>query len=301
MDKYLYNLCTSEYNNFFNYTHVQGVGYGYKEINNMPTNIPCFKVMVDTKLSPSQLSSNDLIPKYHKGYVTDVIEVGTFNSLGFTSKVRPILGGISIGVLNTPYVGTLGCEVFGNTTTLNTIYLLSNNHVISNENSVLKGTKLLQPGQGDGGNPSTDIVSTLIKSIPIQFTTPITTPNNIVDCALGLITIPSIITNSIISIGSIGGIAPPMLNLPVQKSGRTTGYTTGSITAINASVNVSYNTGTAFFTNQIVTTAMSSPGDSGSIILDMNNRIIGLLFAGSASYTIANDITNVLTFLGINI
>ncbi|MGL5150515.1 MAG: trypsin-like serine protease [Clostridium sp.] len=301
MEINLYNLCSTDSEVFLNYDTVQGVGYGLKETNSIQTTIPCIKIMVSEKLPLDKLTSEQIIPRKYKGYHTDIIEVGTIYACSNTSKIRPAVGGISVGIQNVPFAGTLSFETHGYTSSLNETYLLSNNHVISNENTTLKYSSLLQPAQGDGGNPATDSLAYLVKSIPLLFTTSISNPTNYVDCALGLITIPSLITDQIISIGTIQGIAPPELNLPIQKSGRTTGYTTGTILSINSTVNVSYVYGTAKFSNQIVTTTLVSPGDSGSALLDMDNRIVGLIFAGSSSVGIANDISDVFTFLGIQL
>jgi len=96
----------------------------------------------------------------------------------------------------------------------------------------------------------------------------------------------------------------PTLNMPVQKSGRTTGQTFGTITTVNMTVNVGYSgCGTAKFVNQIVITpgSFSAGGDSGSLILhrtlrDSSNRFrpVALLFAGSSTMTIGNRINDVL-------
>jgi hypothetical protein len=52
---------------------------------------------------------------------------------------------------------------------------------------------------------------------------------------------------------------------------------------------------------QIITTNMSAGGDSGSLLCDMNENAVGLLFAGSSSITIHNDIRYVQTLLGIRV
>jgi hypothetical protein len=44
---------------------------------------------------------------------------------------------------------------------------------------------------------------------------------------------------------------------------------------------------------------MSQGGDSGSAVLDGNNRLVGLLFAGSDTTTIINRIENVFGALGV--
>jgi hypothetical protein len=47
---------------------------------------------------------------------------------------------------------------------------------------------------------------------------------------------------------------------------------------------------------------MSAGGDSGSLVLEYDtNRAVGLLFAGSATVTILNDIRYVQQQLGIRI
>ena len=87
-----------------------------------------------------------------------------------------------------------------------------------------------------------------------------------------------------------------------HKTGRTTNFTTGEILALNATVDVNYGGGNiARFVNQIVTTCMSAPGDSGSLICDTKEGAVGLLFAGSSKITIANSILYVQKYLNIRI
>ncbi|MEK7731963.1 MAG: hypothetical protein AAB363_08925, partial [Planctomycetota bacterium] len=95
----------------------------------------------------------------------------------------------------------------------------------------------------------------------------------------------------------------PAVNLPVMKSGRTTGFVTGTITATNATVSIQYQKGcnagkkfTITFTNQIATTNMSAGGDSGSLLVsdDGTPNPVGLLYAGSSTTTIHNPIQDVV-------
>jgi hypothetical protein len=80
-----------------------------------------------------------------------------------------------------------------------------------------------------------------------------------------------------------------------QKTGRTTGFTTGRITDLSFDGWVGYSDGDAYFENQLLIEpgSFSAPGDSGSCILDMDENIIGLLFAGGATHTVANYIEDV--------
>jgi hypothetical protein len=68
-------------------------------------------------------------------------------------------------------------------------------------------------------------------------------------------------------------------------------------------VTVAYGTGrTARFENQIVTSAMSQGGDSGSLLVAGDTQqAVGLLFAGSEQTTIHSPIQAVLDSLEVDI
>ena len=126
--------------------------------------------------------------------------------------------------------------------------------------------------------------------------------DNLVDAAIARPTDQQIVKNEILNIGTIQGSAPGQLGMGVKKMGRTTGLTTGTIQQIDVTVSVSYGSaGVATFTDQLMAGAMSQGGDSGSAVLDNNNRIVGLLFAGSTTTTIINRIENVFSALGVSL
>jgi hypothetical protein len=86
----------------------------------------------------------------------------------------------------------------------------------------------------------------------------------------------------------------------VQKSGRSTAFTRGRVTIVGTTINVGFGMGrSARFNNQIVTSPMGEPGDSGSLLLDGANRAVALLFAGSSKATLYHPITDVLNALDI--
>jgi len=124
---------------------------------------------------------------------------------------------------------------------------------------------------------------------------------NEVDAAVAKPINSSLISGEIIDIGVITGTKAAAINLPVRKSGRTTGTTTGMIEMLDATIDVGYGGSlVATFENQIVANAMSSPGDSGSLIVDGTKPLaVGLLFAGSDVSTIINPIDRVLDLLNI--
>jgi hypothetical protein len=103
----------------------------------------------------------------------------------------------------------------------------------------------------------------------------------------------------ILGIGTVKGTVLPELGMKVQKSGRTTGLTHSTIRAIHAIVNVDYNGKILKFKDQILTNSFDQGGDSGSLVLDEQNRAVGLLFAGSDEFTVLNPIDRVLDLLDI--
>ena len=125
---------------------------------------------------------------------------------------------------------------------------------------------------------------------------------NQVDAALAVPVDPNMFTGEIRGIGTVSGTKEATIGMSVRKSGRTTDLTTGTVMLLNATVNVAYGAKTARFAGQVITSAMSQGGDSGSLIVDgTENRAVGLLFAGSAQATIFNPIQLVLDQLQVDI
>jgi len=218
---------------------------------------------------------------------------------------RPVPIGVSTGHPDIT-AGTIGARVTDGTN----VYALSNNHVYADENQADIGDAVVQPGAYDGGSSPADDIGTLASFVPIVFST---SANNTVDAAVALSSTADL-GNSTPSNGYGTPRSIPTqvsINQKVKKYGRTTGLTTGSVYAVNATVNVGYSTGVARFVNQIVIQpgGFSGGGDSGSLIVvdgkgrnsGDDRRAVGLLFAGSAFFTIANPIDAVLDRFGVAI
>ncbi|GBC71185.1 hypothetical protein HRbin02_00964 [Candidatus Calditenuaceae archaeon HR02] len=207
-------------------------------------------------------------------------------------RVRPAQGGVSIGHYMVT-AGTLGCLVRDNE---GHVYILSNNHVLANSNNARIGDPIYQPGPYDGGNPN-DTIATL-------WTWTFLNPNgiNYVDAALARPINIQDVSPDIFYIGKVRGVGMPTLSLHVKKSGRTTGLTRGVIVILRAYVKVNYlSLGHLTFDDQIVIQpgGFSKGGDSGSLVVDENNRAIGVLFAGSDIFSLANPINRVMQELNI--
>lgn len=312
--------------------NVVGVGLGYKEVGGLATGHLAVVVLVRQKVPPQGLDGLARIPAQLDGVPTDVIQVGELRALqARTDRWRPARGGVSLGHFRIT-AGTFGCVVRDRATGARLI--LSNNHVLANSNDASAGDPILQPGPHDGGKVDSDTIAHLARFCPIQFSTqPGTCPLarsfadagntlarllgsshrleviqsrpsavNQVDAAVARPLAESDIVDEILEIGIVAGKVEASLNMEVRKSGRTTAFTTGRVTVLNATVDVSYGPGrTARFEDQIVTSAMSQGGDSGSLLVDGNSqRAVGLLYAGSDRATIHSPIQFVLDCLEVD-
>jgi hypothetical protein len=310
--------------------HVVAVGIGYKTVGGKRTDALSIVCSVVEKVPDSRLATRDRVPGEIQGIPTDVVETGPLRALlARTDRWRPAPGGVSIGHPSIT-AGTLGCLVRKDGETL----ILSNNHVLAAENAATVGDPILQPGTYDGGTDPADRIAVLQEFVPIQFLSadPSDCPvargvaalanlfaraigsttrlqavrfleaENMVDAALARPVNPGDLSPEILELGPITAIGTAGLGTTVKKSGRTTAVTSGEILQVDVTADISYGAGrTARFTDQLMAGAMSSGGDSGSAVLDADNRLIGLLFAGSDTTTVINSIEHVVAALGIGI
>jgi hypothetical protein len=308
--------------------NVVGVGVGYKVTESGLTDELAVVVNVARKLPLAQLAESDLIPKKIERVFTDVVETGVIRAFqGHRERWRPTIPpGVSMGHLHVT-AGTFGCLVRRG----EEVFILSNNHVLADINAGTKGDAVIQPGQYDGGTAE-DSVAVLDDYIPLDFggdqpdcsiaDTTMSVLNklaelsgsshrvqaykatpgvNMVDAALARPLDPAMFTAGIFEVGRPKGARSIGLGGAVKKSGRTTGYTEGQIIQIDVSTSVVYNGRVAHFSGQLMAGGMSAPGDSGSAVLDSENYIVGLLYAGSSNSTLINPIDKVLTALNVEI
>ena len=248
----------------------------------------------------------------------DVEEGKIARPLIFNLRVRPLIGGPSIAPHDRKYSGTLGvCVTLNDDNT----YILSNNHVLADVNQLPIGIDIIQPSQGDGGDPVNDVVASLSDFVPLDFgfTTlwGITFANrNYVDAAIAQVNDDFNGANR-----EIHWVGYPeyyhdtswswrkkllLRGRRVCKMGRTTHYTLGTITSVSYDTWVGpYSTGqNAWFEDQVRIKGLhgrfAAPGDSGSLVVDAEtNEPIGLLFSGGGDYANANPIDKVMSELNI--
>ncbi|MFQ6030233.1 MAG: hypothetical protein ACE5Q6_22390 [Dehalococcoidia bacterium] len=277
---------------------INGFGIARKRVAGTKTDQPAIVFYVSKKLSLRSLPVQNRIPKQFNipwehaedgvlEIITDVQAV-QFQALENTAKLRPCPGGFSIGHVDIT-AGTLGCLVKDKIN--DTTVILSNNHVLANSNQAGIGDPIVQPGPTDGGAAPGDTIGTLTRFQPIDFTAG---ANNLIDAAIATPGDP--VADVVHEIKDVGVTIPTEtrditvddLGDFVKKSGRTTEHTDGFVATVNATVQVKYGLGEkATFVDQIIIEApiieedISAGGDSGSGVLDGNNNLIGLLFAGS--------------------
>lgn len=209
-------------------------------------------------------------------------------------RKRPAPGGVSIGHEEIS-AGTLGLETKED-------LILSNNHVLAKSSTpstarAEKGDPILQPGPYDGGG-SEDKIAELEDYAALD-----PQGENLVDAAVARPDNTGLVTREIVDFGVPKGTSKVVEGQTIKKSGRTTSTTRGTVLDRNATIEVNYggDIGKIRFEDQIVTTSMSKGGDSGSASLDMNNNVVGLIFAGSSSISIHNKIQNVEQELDITV
>jgi hypothetical protein len=201
--------------------------------------------------------------------------------------------------------GTLGCFVTRAKEGAVDDLILSNNHVLANENLASKGDSIVQPGKIDGGRSPRNRVGFLDRFVILK------KRRNQVDAATAsLAEGVEYYYNWLEGLGKIAGVRSEPLDEGdrVFKFGRTTGLTEGRVSAIELdNLIVGYDIGDLHFNDQIEIEPVGSKpfslgGDSGSLIVDGRRRAVGLLFAGNdADATYANPIETVLDRLKVRL
>ncbi len=248
-------------------------------------------------------------------------------------QARPIMLGVSgssiefleIGGSSYCYAGTLGALV-EDAGDPNLIFVLSNNHVLARENAAAIGESVIQPGLLDeNGVPTscsaagTDygpyIIGSLSDWVPISFKAlPVGRATNTVDAAIAQVDGFDVDSEGyILDIGVIDPVtALAAIDMPVMKSGRTSGLTRGVVAAVDVSIAVGYSSGYGLFKKQVRIAATPGEafikgGDSGSLLVTdpadgTAPQAVGLLFAGNAtgSDAFANPIEEVLAAFDVN-
>jgi hypothetical protein len=224
-------------------------------------------------------------------------------SQGFQAKYRPVTCGVSIAPDTKLYSGTLGCQVKSN----GVKYMLSNNHVLADCNTIAPGTWITQPSREDGRAPPADGIGELSHFVPLAAAGGTSPVDAAIAAFFDVQTDPRMERGDSMVEKMTAPIVRPVVDLNVQKSGRTTGVTKGKVAAIGLTIAVNYpSIGLVTIENTFsvkhASGQFSRGGDSGSVITTApQNNPVGLLFAADSGSkaTYANTMHSVLEQLAL--
>lgn len=217
-------------------------------------------------------------------------------TLARTSRLRPAVGGISVGSPDIS-AGTLGCKVYDARTREG--LLLTNNHVVGQDwgdrYDASIGKHCLQPGPYDGGVDDNDNIAELLRWKRVELP-PATNP---IDASVSRPVSPEILSDEVIDLGVPGYAVEPTIGILGTKSGRTSGTSESYIESVGATVDVE-GWGVCRFADQIIfRPGFADGGDSGSLVVDANGNCLGLVFAGSEEITVVCKSTNIERLLDV--
>jgi len=298
--------------------NVVAVGIGLKETDGEFTDEIAFRVFVTEKKPKNELKKHEIIPKEIEGHKTDVLIPYHITNEAFverqnTKDVRPLQGGIAMG--NDKEQGAYGTLGWFARLNDNTLVILTNKHVLYDV-TLATDTSINKAAQAFYSKSCCCECGVIGQTI-------IGIKNNTVDCALATInadigTSLRITNDSTDQILKVAGTAQAVIG-NAKKIGARSIFTKGKIVHIgDAAAAATDPAGGAItvhpdqliiipapeetYENENGKKAFSNPGDSGSAILDDDNKMVGLLWGGDASsnsvkLTFANNIDKVVAAL----
>jgi len=284
--------------------NVVGVGVGKKERGGREIRRIAIRVYVTRKVHVDELPPSRVIGGAIGDCPVDVVEIGEPHASiqidvpSARMTLNPIQPGCSLGPKGVGLAGTLGAIVTSN----GTEFLLSNNHVLSANDSLGFGTEIDQPA-------SVHIGSRPVGSLAMRMGLSLSGTNR-VDCALAALAYGVQVSPEILGdVGTLASANPlaPSVGLRVHKTGWASGYTTGKITDVADCLAVGFDTlGCLSFKDVFLVEGNSGPfsknGDSGALVVDQSSqRAVGLLFAATPTHSVACRIGSVLEYLEVKL
>ena len=199
----------------------------------------------------------------------------------FRRRIRPVIAGYSVG---TPDVSGTAGLIISDKKRPNSRYILSNNHVLVNNNSA-RPSVTLQPGGADGGTVKRDTVGFVNRFVKLRKNRP-----NFLDAATSKPLRRNLLFPAYAVYGKVPGfVRTYKIGDRFKKVGRTSGIVTGKVESLHTDIQVDYgdygNLGTITFKNQSVIRGkrpVSLSGDSGSVWLTRRGNLAAAVnFAGS--------------------
>jgi hypothetical protein len=232
----------------------------------------------------------------------------------YIKRARPARGGDSIGHYRLDSAATLGCLVVDRDEPDRVFILCDTSGMCPPW--ARAGDLILQPGPYDGGDPATDVIATLTRWAEIRANPQAAAQN--VSASIAQVRNLNDVSPKIHKRGYLRGIRTASPGMPVFGVGRTRGATSGTILRVDTVQELSWPlqqvTGGVYgssgdgsgyvlvpFADLIETTGMVEAGDSGMILLDADNYVLGLGFAGGAKTSLFLPIQRVLDALNVDL
>jgi Peptidase family S64 len=283
------------------YYNVAGVGIGPRIKGGKRQTETAIRLYVNVKIRHHEAIPKEyLLPSDIAGVPIDVVPIGRpVPAVVISHRIEPVpQPGLSIGVAREFQLmsGTFGAvvEVAGKR------HLLTNNHVLADNDPASLGRKVLQPGPSVG--PGREI-GILRQYLPV-------TPGAIADADAAIAELLVAADPKVLDpIGRIASALPGSAaeGMEVEKIGAGTGHTLGTIFDAEADFVVMHSFGAVTLRDQILIHNgegyFAFSGDSGSLIVERSaKRAIGLLCAYSYDreqgfFGIANRLDRVLAGL----
>ncbi|WP_158846923.1 hypothetical protein [Saccharothrix deserti] len=289
---------------------VVGVDLGEKTVGGRVTGELAIVVYVRRKGPSAQFA----IPPDVLGVPTDVVQdsfsphhtITSSEGVSGAERHELLLGGIGIGPARAirfvppdvpevdDYVvaGTLGALVTPRRRQLT--MALTSFHVACVDDAWAVGDPMVHPSRIDGGHPVHDRIGALARAAL----------SSRVDAAAIMLTTPHV-RPEVVELGAIAGRADARIGQRVRKRGRTTAVTEGVVASTDAAITLDFGVGIGVRTLhdqiRIETSRFADHGDSGAVLLDDTNHVVGLYCGGSPDRGFANPIGPVLDQLDVDL
>src|SRR5688500_2099193 len=278
--------------------NVDHVLVGAKEVNGVATDQPAFQVYVRVKVGESELGPSEKVPDAIAGFPTDVILIEEFIEIDDdTETYRPLCGGSQLQ--QSSGEGTLGVIALATAGSLAPVgapVIVTNSHVAPKKGALV-------------GQPASPCDSLCCECCDVGKVVD-SRYDNKVDVAIATLSTGMRFCHEILERGVIRGWAPIASLNPgdaVFKRGRTTRLTEGRFSnAISTFENKKKNVvrpNRIRITTAVPNTPFALPGDSGSILLNANNQVVGLLTSSTpvvGTPSLANRIADVISEVKID-
>lgn len=296
---------------------VIGVDIGEKIAAGRPTGRAAIVVYVHQKRHSQRFA----IPVEVGGVPTDVVEdsfvlhraVISSDGVEGAERHESLVGGIGVGPcrairfvppdVEVPgdylVVGTLGALVVSRAPARQVMGLTSF-HIACVDDAWSVGDPMAHPSRVDGGHPLVDQIGSLSRAAL----------SGTVDGAALLLARHRHVLPEVVGLGPVTGSARASVGSLVRKRGRTTGLTEGVVASTDAAVSLDFGNGIGVRTLRDQIRVQGAPGgrfadhgDSGAVLMDEGNRIVGLYCAGNAAGTLgfANPVHQVLDQLDVDV